>query len=191
MAGTSFRIFPDFAKDGGFGATETQAKSYDLRLVSVDPGGEHVGVAVFGKNTRRGGWECLSAIEMTPIQFEDWLSEHMALSTLDILVVEEWKLFGSKALAQTGSAMETPQLIGVIKYIHRMCKGTKGRWPRPDVELHFQPPTIKVATKSVLKNRGLQSMAKRLKSGGHALDAELHGYHHIIHTRGESAGPLD
>lgn len=185
----AYRLFPDYAKEGGFQLEPERAEQFDLRLVSVDPGGEHVGVAVFGKSTRRGGWVCVWAGEMTPVEFEDWLAEHSIHSGLDILVVEEWRLFADKAAAQTGSAMETSQLIGAIRFIHRSTKDIAVRWPRPEVELHFQSPAIKTPTRSMLRNRKIESVAKRLRAGGHALDAELHGYHHIVHTRGESAEP--
>ena len=188
---TDFRIFPDFAREGGFKTTRKQAEQYDLRLVAVDPGGEHVGVAVFGKSTRKGNWVSLWAGEMKPEEFEDWLSEHMVHSGIDVLVVESWRLQADKAMEQTGSEMETSQLIGSIKYIHRHMKNTKVRWPAPEVELHMQSPSIKKPTQSMLKNRKIASIAKRLKAGGHALDAELHGYYHIVHTRGEAAAPLD
>jgi len=79
--------------------------------------------------------------------------------------------------------METSQLVGVIKYIHRMTKGVAARWPAPDVELVWQSPAIKNPTRSVLRNRKLVSMAKYLRiPNDHAGDAELHGYHHILHT---------
>lgn len=179
---SNYRLFPDYAREGGYTATPEQAEQYSVRLVAVDPGGVHVGVALFGFDGQ--AWSCLWAGEMQPEEFEDWLSEHMVHSGIDILVVEEWQLFGDKALEQTGSDMPTSQLIGVIRYIHRHMKGTQARWPREDVELVFQSPQIKTPTLSVLKNRHLRSMAKKLKAGGHALDAELHGYHHIIKTMG-------
>lgn len=185
----AYRIFPDYAKEGGYKVSRERAEEYAYRLVAVDPGGVHVGVAVFGCNN--SGWSCFWAGEMQPEEFEDWLSEHMVHSGIDILVVEQFTLYADKAMEQTGSDMPTSQLIGAIKYIWRQMKGTASRWPRPDVELHFQPAKIKVPTQSVLKNRGMKSMAKTLKAGGHAFDAELHGYHHIINTMDEPIHSLD
>lgn len=157
---------------------------YHLHMVAVDPGGEHVGVAAFGKDD--DGWECVWAGEMTPLEFEDWLSEQYATGRIDILVYESWKLFPDKAKQQTGSDMPTSQLIGVIKYIHRACKSSKVRFPGPDAQIFVQDPSIKIPTRSLLKARGMLSMAKFLKIPlDHAADAELHGWHLILKTLNE------
>jgi hypothetical protein len=147
-------------------------------LVAVDPGGVHVGVAVFKKKQR--GWTCDWAGEMTPVLFEDWLAEKLHNGEIEILVVEEWKLFADKAAQQIGSHMETSQLIGSIKYIVRTADL---HWPSKQLKLEWQSPNIKIPTRSVLRARGIKSTAKVLKvSGDHASDAELHGYHYIMRT---------
>lgn len=163
-------------------ATTIESK---LNLVAVDPGGEHVGVSAFAQ-APDDSWQCIWAGEMTPLQFEDWLSEKAITAEIDILVVEEFRLFPDKAMEQTGSDMPTSQLIGVIKYIHRMTATIAARWPGPAMELHFQAPTIKTPTRSILRNRKLTSMAKFLKiPADHAADSELHGHYHILQTRGD------
>jgi hypothetical protein len=156
-------------------------------LTSVDPGGEHVGVAQFAQ-AEDLSWQCIWAGEMTPLQFEDWLSEQMILGQIDTLVIEEWVLFPDKAMQQVGSDMPTSQLIGVIRYIHRMTHSIAARWPDLEpVQLVFQPPTIKIPTRSLLRTRGLTSMAKYLKiPKDHAADAELHGYYRILKTLGDT-----
>lgn len=175
---SKYRIFPDYAKEGGYELNRT-GERYDYRLVSVDPGGAHVGVCCFGRD-EAGKWACFWAAEMTPLQFEDWLSEQMVYSTIDILVVEQFTLYPDKAMAQTGSDMPTSQLIGVIKYIHRHMAGVAARWPRPDVELVLQPASIQKPTLGILKRRKVQSTAKKMRAGEHALSAELHGYYYIL-----------
>jgi len=83
-----------------------EAPEYDRHLIAVDPGGAHVGVAGFGHNDK--GWECTWAGEMSPLEFEDWLSEQAILGRIDVLVVDEWKLFADKAQQQTGSEWRPP-----------------------------------------------------------------------------------
>lgn len=149
-------------------------------MVAVDPGGRHVGVTMYTDEHEDGNWTCDWSKEFTPQEFEDWLSEHMILGTINILVVEEWILFASLAAEQTGSDMPTSQLIGVIKYIHRM---TKAQWPMGECDLVFQSVQIKVPTRSLLRSRGVKSWAKAHKvTGDHVLDAELHASYHIIKT---------
>lgn len=154
-------------------------------LCAVDPGGEHVGVSMFAQAQDRS-WQCIWAGEFSPIEFEDWLSEAMIKAEIDELVVETWRLFPDKAMLQTGSDMPTSQLIGAMRYIWRMTCNIGTRWPAPDVEWYWQDPTIKVPTRSMLRNRGIKSMSKFLKiPNDHASDSELHGYHHILQTRKE------
>lgn len=154
-------------------------------LVAVDPGGVHVGVTQYSARVDRysnpdNAWTCDWSREMHPQEFEDFLSEQMILGQIDILVVEEWVLFGDLAAEQTGSDMPTSQLIGVIKYIHRM---TRAQWPGGSCDLIFQPPTIKIPTRSLLRSRKVKSWAKAHKvTGDHVLDAELHASYHILHT---------
>lgn len=146
----------------------TETPSY---IVSVDPGGIHVGVAVFERV--EGSWVCRRATEMTPREFEDWLAEtlHIVEHTL---IVEEWRLFADRAKEQTGSAMETSQLIGVIKYIHRKAAP-------PNNDIVWQQPTIKHPTRSVLNSRNVE-ITDKIDRGysDHAIDAILHGYYYII-----------
>lgn len=111
---------------------------------------------------------------MTPVQFEDWLTDQVRYDLVDILVVEEWRLFADKAVQQVGSKMETSQLIGAIKYICRTLAGE-------GLVVSWQQPSIKNPTRSVVKSRSLRSMADELKvPGDHARDAELHGYYYIL-----------
>lgn len=170
--------FPIYLKGWKVPDFEPDFPIYARCIVAVDPGDVHVGVSVFGETDE--GWECAWSAEMEPVEFEDWLSEHMYMGRVDYLVVEEWKLFAQHKDNQVGSDMKTPQLIGAIKYIHRHVKH-RNRWPAmEEAILHFQPPKIKKPTRSMLRNRGMRSVAKFLKvPNDHAQDAELHGFHYI------------
>ncbi|QXJ40724.1 putative endonuclease [Curtobacterium phage Parvaparticeps] len=164
---------------------ESYGLGLGIRLLAVDPGGEHVGVACFQQNSD-ATWECVWAGEYEPLEFEDWLSEAMVRGQIDILVVEEFRLFPDKAAQQTGSDMPTSRLIGAIQYIWRMTQHVEARWPATAPEFHFQPPSIKTPTRSLMRARSITSMSKFLKIPlDHAADAELHGYYHILNTRKE------
>jgi hypothetical protein len=165
---------------------------YDQWLVAVDPGGAHVGVSCFGRREQDDQhhiWDCFWSAEYTPLGFEDWLSEQMLAGQIDILVYEKWQLYPDKAKSLIGSEMETSQLIGVIKYVWRALAQVDTRWPGSPVELVGQPASIKDPIRGLLKKRRITSMAKLLRVPlDHAVDAELHGWHHVIHTLGDSAG---
>lgn len=160
--------------------------THDRFMVAVDPGEVHVGVAVFGHNIK--GWESLWVCEMGPIEFEDWYSAHSIHGEIDTTVVEEWRLFPSTSGTQHGSDMPTSQLIGAIKYIHRNTQHIPtrdfGRETAP--QLVMQSTKIKKPIRALLRSRGIVSVAKVMGvTGDHVLDAELHGYHHIVKTLGE------
>ena len=141
------------------------------RICAVDPGGEHVGVAIFARGAD-SNWRCQRAAEYTPADFEDWFSQEITYGEFRVVVVEEFRLYPDKARAQTGSTMPTAELIGVIKYVVRMFGG--------DTKLVLQPAAIKVPTRSLLREHGIKSVAKKLKAGGHAADAELHGWCYLL-----------
>jgi hypothetical protein len=152
-------------------------------MVSVDPGGVHVGVAVF--EGHHGTWRCVYACEMSPDEFSDWLANSFAMGRIDILVYERFILERERAGTQVGSEMETSQLIGVIRWLWRHCRDSN-RWPGGPVELVGQTNKIKRPTLAVLKKRKIKSVGKHLGvKADHVVDAELHGYHHILKTLGE------
>ena len=133
-----------------------------------------------------------------------------------IIVYEKWRLYADHAKEKTGSEFPTSQHIGVIKYlvrVHndhvarheaaeaegklmscelqgRMCADPKHR-PQP-VTIVMQPADIKKPTAGILRHKKIKSVAKPIAkenySGrGHVVDAELHGWHHILNTMSGSA----
>ena len=180
------------------------------RLIAVDPGDVHVGVAFFESATPSIdlSWECVDTQEMTPEEFEDALLETFLSGDIDVLVVEKFRLYADKAAMQTGSEFRTSQLIGVAKYLHRIhtvhadkhaevdaigkflsCQLPGGSCAEPGtkarpVVLAIQPADIKKSTTGILRTKGIKSVAK--KNGdklGHQVDAELHGWRYILRTR--------
>lgn len=130
------------------------------------------------------------------------------------VVYEKWRLYADHAKEKTGSEFETSQHIGVIKYLvrtaqahilrhvkaelagkyltcevnHGMCIDPKKQMRA--VEIVKQPADIKKPTRGILRKKGMKSVAlpisKKLYEGrDHIVDAELHGWHHIMKTLGE------
>lgn len=183
------------------------------RLLAVDPGDVHVGVAFFecvGDPSVDENWECVDTLETDPVTFEDSLLETLSSGEVDILVAEEFELYESRALAQTGSPMRTAQMLGVIRYAHRICEthatnhdkareagkilacqlqGNLCADPLEQTAKHivlcdWQMASIQEPTAGNLRRRKIKSVAKQNGDKlGHQKSAELHGWHYILHTR--------
>lgn len=192
-----------------------------MKMWAVDPGGVHVGMAEFDFGVDADGdqyADCVRAWELDPETAIDTIAAAMLNHQIDVLVVEEFRLFPDKAMEQTGSTMPTCELIGQIKWAHRLdcshrrreseercseCGGSglsktlknttrrmehedcsrcggRGRVLVPSVEFVLQAAAIQKPTQGVLRKRGIKSTAKREGAGGHALSAELHGWHWIL-----------
>lgn len=171
------------------GPSRDPAKQRGRVMVSVDPGGVHVGVAIF--EGREGVWTCVYACEMEPDEFSDWLANALAVGRIDVLVYERFILERERAGTQVGSEMETSQLIGVIRWLWRHCQHDN-RWPGGPVELVGQTNKIKRPTTAVLRKRKIKSVGKHLGvKADHVVDAELHGYYYILRTLEEKVETPD
>jgi len=98
------------------------------------------------------------------------------------LVCESYKLQASKAMAQSWSTLETPQLIGVIRYY---C-GDFG------IPIHFQDPSCKIRfSDEILVKQGIIEKRNKLyycqdkKTNDHMRDAIRHGLYYTKY-KGES-----
>ena len=135
-----------------------------------------------------------------------------------IIVYEKWRLYGDKAQLQTGSEFLASQHIGVIKYLVRVhndhvdrheaaeaagkmmtCELQGGQCEDPAkrpqrIEIIKQGAEIKKPTAGILRTKKIKSVAKPISRelyGGrdHIVDAELHGWKHILDTmKGTAAG---
>lgn len=138
-------------------------------MVAIDPGDVHVGLAIFEVTDHP---RCTLAMETTPEGILDFLMFGCA-GILAEVVYEQFILEPARAPMLVGTELETAQLIGAIKYaVHAR------------VPLYGQTNKIKIPTRSVLKAKKVVAMAKKMKAGGHAADAELHGWHHLLKTKG-------
>lgn len=182
------------------------------RMIAIDPGDVHVGVAFFetwGHPDSDDGWECVDTQEITPEELEDALLETFLDGDVDILVYEKFFLYEDKAMAQVGSEFRTSQLIGVIRYLWRQqeihasahdqarekgkiltcelegftCADPK-RMSGKHVTLVSQPASIQDPTAGILRARKIKSTAKRNKdTAGHQVSAELHGWYYLLQGR--------
>lgn len=130
--------------------------------VSIDPGGVHVGMAWWC------GEELRHCYETTPLESMRKLEQAMPA----ILVIEEFRLYPSKAKTLTGSTMETAQLIGAMTW-----------WAnRNDVAIYMQPAAIKEPTRSYMRKYQLELVKGK---GDHAQDAQVHGIQWLIRGQGK------
>lgn len=188
----------------------------DTELIAIDPGDAHVGVAFFATD-EDGDWYCQDAAQLEPDEFEDGFAELILQSPHPpIVVFERFRLYGDKSKEQTGSEFRTAQMIGVIKFICRSrnqhvqrhqeaeavgrlmsCEQRGGMCEDPAnrphaVEVVGQMADIKKPTAGILRSKKMKSVAKSIRKenpgwGVHCVDAELHGWYHILKTMGGSA----
>lgn len=133
-----------------------------------------------------------------------------------IIVYEKWRLYADHAKEKTGSEFPTSQHIGVIKFLVRIhndhvlrheaaevagkmltceleggaCADPRHR-PKP-ITIVKQPADIKKPTAGILRKKKIKSVAKPIareqySNRDHVVDAELHGWHHILRTLEENA----
>ena len=122
-------------------------------ILSIDPG--HISgyflftdngedTAVFGQVDEKGLFDFLTTLERP-----------------SLIIIEKFPLYGHKALQQTGSSMETPQIIGMVKmYAHQK-----------DVPVVEQPA-------SILPIAEMWSGVKVNGKGGHAQSHWKSAYNH-------------
>lgn len=137
------------------------------KLISIDPGDRHVGVAFFE------GEGCSWALNFTPSDAMDFLLQEVP--GVDVVVVERYQLYPHLAQLQQGSDMRTSQMIGAIKVVARMH----------GVPVVIQPAAFKKAAESLIKHRGI--VRKSLGHGDHAKDAETHGYTYLWKTKNKQS----
>ncbi|QOC55735.1 RuvC-like resolvase [Gordonia phage Archimedes] len=129
--------------------------------ISTDPGGEHVGMAF---------WEDDRLVDCDEY---DPLAAMLILDSWEpaTLVIEEFRLYPSKAKTLTGSTMETAQLIGAMTW-----------WAfQHNAFVYMQPAAIKTPTLAYARKHEIQLTTDK---GGHAKDAHTHGIHYLIRSQG-------
>lgn len=192
-----------------------QPERRETDLVAVDPGDRWTGVAFF-KQDEDGKWYCQDAVELGREEFEDAFTELILTEKAPpIVIYERWRLYEDHVNNQKGSEFDASQIIGVIKFVCRQRNDHVGRHDKAEaegkmmtceleggtcadptqrpaaVEIYGQMADIKKPTAGILRHKKIKSVAKpiakELYSGrDHIVDAELHGWKHILDVRGES-----
>lgn len=133
-----------------------------MLMVAVDPGDVHCGWAVFGDEG------CVAAGEYSPEELLDWLWT----ADVDVLVVEGFRLYPKGAGAQSWSSFRVVEVIGALGELAR----------RRGIPVVVQPALVKKPTSSILRATGKRLLSRG--KGGHAKDAEVHGWAYLMKTNG-------
>jgi hypothetical protein len=133
-------------------------------MVSIDPGDIHVGFVSWD----HGLPDHLE--EFTPARCMQVIESMASTNWLDLVVIEEWKLYPEMAQKMVGSDFPTCQLIGALRYVLDCA----------EIPYHLQPAQIKYPTMGVLRNARFKLISQRTGCSGHVQDAELHGWYFMI-----------
>lgn len=144
-------------------------------ILSIDPGDRHVGMAMFRDRIPKP--TCLWAAEVTPVEcmllVRDWVED----SVLDLIVVEEYRLYPWELDSQAWSDLPTARMIGAIQAIAWLWNED-----RP-VPIHMVPASAKDPMRAQLRPRKIELHYVKGPDGkrsGHADDAQLHGWHYLL-----------
>lgn len=111
-------------------------------------------------------------------QFDYWREVLTLINEVDIVVCEDYRLYSSQANSQINSNLETPQLIGVIKYfcyqneipLHlQMAAEVKTRWSNE----------VMLKTNLITKGKYNRLYNNDILLEHHSIDAFRHGIHFI------------
>lgn len=164
--GLLFTMRKDRVRNPGITARSLQdrIKVGPLNFVSIDPGDVHVGFVSWDQSLPD------HLEEFTPKQCLRIIQRMANTSWLDLVVIEDWRLYPDMAQKMIGSDFPTCQLIGALKYI----------LDGEGVPYHLQPAQIKYPTMGILKNARFRLISQRTGCSNHVQDAELHGWHFLI-----------
>lgn len=162
-----------------------------LRVLAVDPGDKHVGMAVglaFARpDPDTGGVvaedELVVAFEVGHIDGLFAIDTAVNAGWVDILVIEDWRLYRDKMEEQVGSRCETARFLGGVEHLVRKYNRFAESTGDPNrVELIEQPASVQAPAKEKLREYRMGRTSK--PDQGHALSAELHFWHLIFSRRG-------
>jgi hypothetical protein len=129
-----------------------------LQILGIDPG-DMTGWSLVEDP---GGHEIAHGMEhynAMPV----WLEQCIAwCGPIHTVIVEDFALFKNKALAQAGSKLYAPRVIGMIEYWAHLNQ----------VGLVFQPPSIKPIA---------QKFTQRKPTGAHSKSHDIDAYNHAIY----------
>ena len=136
------------------------------RIVAIDPGAVHCGLAFFL------GANCYLVQEMAPeimfYRLVTWIDE----ASVDTVVCESFHLYPWLSAEQSFSEMRTCEVIGVIKYLCELGK----------VKLVMQGADKKKVTERHMAARGIENKGNEV-AGQHVKDACEHGWYYLLKGR--------
>jgi hypothetical protein len=162
-----------------------------LRILTVDPGDKHVGMAVglaFAQPHPETGAvvaedELVVAFEVGHIDGIFAIDTAVNAGWVDLLVVEDWKLYKDKLEEQVGSRCETARMLGAIEHIVRKYNRFAETTGDPNrVELVQQPASVQKVAKDKLREYRMDRTSK--PDDRHALSAECHFWFLVFNRRG-------
>ncbi len=174
------------------------------RVLAVDPGDDHVGVAAgvgLGQQPTSDD-ELMTSFETTPAAWMITLRSMAICGWVDVLVMEDFVLIPDRAMQQSGSKMHTARLLGAmgwlvadhnleVGYLIEQAQQNGGALPAesgPAVPIYpfYQMPSIKATQQSILRSMGVKP--EPCGNSGHARDAQLHWWHFVMGQRGLLTG---
>lgn len=160
-----------------------------MKILCFDPSGNYgkEGMGTTGWATFLDG----DLIEFGDIKASDWANQetywlqHGALINQkkpELVVCESYNLFGNKAKAQSGSALETPQLIGFMRMVC-WTNGIAWVYQNPDQKTPVNDERLTRA--GYLEKRGNRYYCKGLLTNLHQRDAIRHGIYYYRFGKGK------
>lgn len=126
-------------------------------IIAVDPGDAHVGVAE---------WEN-GAICAREVPANEFLKQFAVMAPYrDLAIVEDFRLYPSKASAQSYSQMKTAKMIGAMEWIADCAM----------LPIALQSASIKIPTRQQCGARGIDVINRST----HASDALLHLHYYLL-----------
>lgn len=167
-----------------------------MRILAIDPGETHCGMAYFEDDD--DAWHVVSSWEERPEECFNTAYRFMTEEGLDVLVVEEFRLFPWKSQQQGFSQLKTVETIGVLRYLHRRAcelieasnnvKSNVGKWSEPQTLPKWieQGSSILKPTRAICKAKGIRRVRG---SNDHEASAQIHGWYYILKVlEGEEIG---
>lgn len=161
-----------------------------MRVLCFDPSGNFeegegtTGWALYEDRKLVGFGEESSALYDSPEKYWAAVGAVVGVSRPNVVVCESYRLQASKAMAQAGSNLETPQLIG---YLRMLCY-------LRDITFIFQHPQDKVRVADdilvrlgVFEKKDRKHYCMGRPTNDHMRDAIRHGYFYHHYGKGKHA----
>lgn len=148
------------------------------RLLAIDPGTRHCGMAVFHLDkaiitagTGAIPWVLDQTLDAPPLGCLDFVQSWLREGGVGQLVVEGYQLYPNMMQQQGLSRMGTPEIIGALKYIYFNTIG-RNVW---ECRFNEQGASIKSPGRRYMDENKIEEVG----TNPHKRDAEAHGWYRI------------